>query len=216
MKAIKRKNSVTKGYPIFLALCLTLLIGQGAYADTDVVKNGNKKKQAEKVSTVSRKAPAEKQEQETEQKAKYVYSPVGKTDPFVSFLSKDGAGGGRATRLYGRDSELQEDNLIKPTGEPETELETIDISELTLTAVIKGEQKSWAMVTDTKGRGYFLKEGTKIGKHSGFVDKIVCEEKVTDFGKETVKKVVIKIPYRNRDREVVYRSIEMELPYTTL
>ena len=213
MKAKKRKNSLIKGYPVFLTLCLTLLICQGGYAAKDVVY---KKERPEKELNVSKKAPTEKETPEKEEKAKYVYSPMGKTDPFVSFLSKDGAGGAGATRLFGRDSELQEEGLITPTGEPQTELETIDMSELTLTSIIKGEQKSWAMVTDSKGRGYFLAEGTKIGKHSGVVDKIICEEQVTDFGKETVKKVVIKIPYRNRDREIVYRSIELELPYKNL
>ena len=212
MKAIKRKNSLMKGYPVFLALCLTLLICQGAYAEKDVVY---KKERPEKELGVSKKAPSEKDAPEEKEKAKYAYSPMGKTDPFVSFLSKAGAGGA-ATRLSGRDSELQEDDLISPSGKPATELETIDMSELTLTAVIKGERKSWAMVTDTNGRGYFLAEGTKIGKHSGVVDIIVCEEKVTAFGKETVKKVVIKIPYRNRDRGIIYRSIEMEMPYKNL
>jgi len=212
MKAKKRKSSLTKRYPVFLALCLTLLICQGAYAEKDVVY---KKERPEKELTVSAQELSEKKAPEPEKEVKYAYNPAGKTDPFVSFLSGPGAGGAGTTRLSGRDSELPEESLIRPSGEPETELEKIDISQLTLTAVIKGERKVWAMVTDTKGRGYFLEQGTKIGKHSGVVDNIICEEKVTDFGKETVRKVVIKIPYRNRDR-IIYRETEMEMPYATL
>ena len=185
-----------------MILCLILFAGQGVVeAKTDPVQKTDQ---------------SEQEKPEQEKKAKYVYNPTGKTDPFVSFLTKSGANAAGGTRLTGRDSELQEGGFIKPSGEPETELEKIEISLLTLTAVIKGEQKVWAMVTDTKGRGYFLEAGTKIGKNSGVVDKIICEEKVTDLGKETVRKVVIKIPYRNRDRQIIYRFIEMEMPYATL
>ena len=99
--------------------------------------------------------------------------------------------------------------------EPQTELERIELQKLTLTAVIKGKNKVWAMVIGPKGRGYFLEKGTKIGTHSGVVDEIVYDEKRTDFGVEIIRKVVIKIPYRNRNREIIYRSVEMEMPLKT-
>ncbi len=85
-----------------------------------------------------------------------------------------------------------------------------------MTAVIRGESKVWAMVIDPKGKGYFLEKGTKIGMHSGVVDEIICEERETAFGVEIVRKVIIKVPYRDRNRKIIYRSVEMEMPYATL
>jgi len=153
-------------------------------------------------------------EEETrkEKKERYVYNPSGKTDPFESFIVSADKGRGGAKSLSAMDSEIRGEELI-PTGEPETELEKIEISNLTLTAVIKGKHKNWAMVTDSKGKGYFLEKGTKIGIHGGVVDEIICEKQKTDFGLEIVRKVVIKVPYRDRDRNIIYRTIEMEMPF---
>ncbi len=151
----------------------------------------------------------------TENKETYSYSPAGKTDPFESFLKK--SSGVKGTNLAAaRDKALDDAEEIFSRGEPETELERIDISKLTLTSIIKGPDNLWAMVVDPKGRGYFLKKGTKIGTKSGFVGEIVSEQKQTDFGIEAVRKVIIKIPYRDRDRNIIYRSIALEMPHASM
>jgi len=173
------------------------------------VSPGKEQAQAEK-----KEACAEKEQTKIKKQAQYVYSPAGKTDPFESFLLS-GKGTRGATSVGERDSGWPEGKGDILQEEPKTELQKLEISNLTLTAVIKGEVKNWAMVRDPKGRGYFLKKGTKIGTGRGEVDKIECIETETDFGKESVRKVIIKEPYLNRDRNIEYRSIEMELPYTT-
>jgi hypothetical protein len=213
VEAKKRKNThIMKAYLAGLALCFTLFVFNASWAAApDVVY---KEKRPEKELKVEKQTSPEKDEAKKEEKVKYVYNPVGKTDPFISFLSKSGSGGRGGTSLSGGDTESQAEELIA-SKEPQTELEKIEIPKLTLTAVVKGKNKVWAMVIGPKGRGYFLEKGTKIGTHSGVVDEIVYDAKKTDFGVEIIRKVVIKIPYRNRNREIIYRSVEMEMPYKT-
>jgi hypothetical protein len=156
---------------------------------------------------------AEREQEKPEKRAKYVYSPAGKTDPFESFITP-GTGISGATIAGGRGLEWPEGKGEILKEGPKTELQTIEISSLTLTSIIKGEGKIWAMVRDSKGRGYFLEKGTKIGTGRGEVDKIECIEKETPFGIESMRKVVIKEPYLNREKNIEYRFIEMEMPYT--
>ena len=212
MEATKKRNThIMKACLAGLTLCVTLFVFKASWAaDPDVVY---KEKRPERELTVEKQASPEKDEPKKEEKAKYVYNPAGKTDPFISFLSKPGSGGSGGTNLSGKDSDPQEELIASK--EPQTELEKIEIPNLTLTAVVKGKNKVWAMVIGPKGRGYFLEKGTKIGTHSGVVDEIVYDEKKTDFGVEIIRKVIIKIPYRNRNREIIYRSVEMEMLYKT-
>jgi len=207
-----RKNRLNTAYPAGLVLCIILFVFQAVYAAPNVV---NKEKGLEKELKAKTQDASQKKEPVKEEKTKYVYNPIGKPDPFKSFLKKSGLGGRKATSLSGKDTEPQGEYLDS-SKDPETVLEKIELTKLSLTAVIKGKNKNWAMVIDPKGRGHFLEEGTKVGTHSGVVDEIICEEQKTEFGAETVRKVVIKIPYRNRAREVIYRSVEMEMPNTRM
>lgn len=147
----------------------------------------------------------------------YFYKPAGKTDPFAPFIIKEE----ERREEFGLDSIARKKNkrlaamerLLKKLKEPKTELQRIAISKLTLTAIIKGKTKNWAMVSDQQGRGYRLERGTYIGKNGGVVDSIICEEKDTSFGRQSVRKITIKEPYINRDEKLDYRFIEMEMPY---
>ncbi len=209
----KERDNSFLTYKLALALCLILFMFQVTYAASEPVY---KQPRPEKELEADEKPEQKKEEKKTKKKERYVYNPAGKTDPFVSFISKSGAEGTGAKSLTGRDLDLPDAEAILSNKEPKSELEKIDISKLTLTAVVKGESKVWAMVVDPKGIGYFLEKGTKIGLHSGVVDEIICDEKKTAFGLETIKKVIIKVPYRDRNRDIIYRSIEMEMPYKAL
>ena len=212
---MRGKNIINKFIVIFqsaVMLCLILFFAHASYAGSEVVY---KQPRPEKELAAEKKSGQEKEETKPEKKEGYVYNPAGKTDPFQSFIVKSGKGKGGATSLSARDLEMKgAEEIISES--PETELEKIEISKLTLTAVIKGKSKVWAMVTDSKGKGYFLEKGTKIGTQSGVVDEIICEEKETAVGLQIVRKVVIKVPYRDRDRKIIYRAVEMEMPYATL
>ncbi len=112
----------------------------------------------------------------------YVYTPVGKRDPF---------------RPYFLDVKAvkKEDK-----GTPLTELETFDIEQLRLTSIISGVEQPMAMVEDPSGKGHTLIIGTPIGKNGGRVsrikrDEVIVEEEYIDSeGKRIVSKVVLRIP----------------------
>lgn len=156
-------------------------------------------------------------QQDLTKEEKYFYRPLGKVDPFAPFIIKEE----ERPEDFGLDDHTRKkskrlaamDRLLKKLREPKTELQRIGISKLTLTAIIKGKSKTWAMVSDQKGRGYKLEKGTYIGKNGGIVDKIISEEKYTAFGRQSVRKITIKEPYVNREQNLDYRFIEMEMPY---
>jgi len=107
----------------------------------------------------------------------YFYNPSGKTDPFKSFIAE------------------QEPIEEKKRRKPRTYLETLDLSQLDLIAIVVSPASRWAMVRDAKGLGYVIKEGTPIGLYEGVVsairdDKVVVLEKFRDFrGREKTREV---------------------------
>jgi hypothetical protein len=71
-------------------------------------------------------------------KETYTYRSIGRRDPFRSLVSKKGEGSG------------------------ETDVGTLDASNVTLTGIIWGASGKLALVHDTQGVGYVLKSGDKI------------------------------------------------------
>lgn len=107
----------------------------------------------------------------------YIYDPTGKTDPFKPFIEEEEA--------------VEE----KKKRKPKTYLETVDISQLDLTAIVLAPDGNWAMVRDNKGMGHVITKGTAIGTNGGVVHKIkddavIIREEQTDFrGKTRVKDI---------------------------
>jgi len=114
--------------------------------------------------------------------SKYFYDPTGKTDPFKSFIAE------------------QEEVAEKRRRKPKTYLETLDLSQLELIAVIVGPQGNYAMVRDSKGTGHVITKGTAIGTEGGVVDRItdrevVIKEDTKDFrGNLKQKEISKKLP----------------------
>jgi Tfp pilus assembly protein PilP len=99
---------------------------------------------------------------------KYIYDPSGKTDPFKPFIV------------------TQDEKAAKEREKPKTYLETLELSQLSLSVVIIGEKGKWAMVKDSKDDGHVIKEGTLIGTNGGVVYKIqpgevIIREEFTNF-----------------------------------
>jgi type IV pilus assembly protein PilP len=94
----------------------------------------------------------EKKEENKERK--YIYDPSGKTDPFKPFIV------------------TQEEKAAKEREKPRTYLETLELSQLSLSVIVIGESGKWAMVKDSKDDGHVIKEGTPIGTSGGVVYKI--------------------------------------------
>jgi len=98
----------------------------------------------------------------------YVYSPIGKRDPFRSPFA-----------------DLHTAPTVKKGGRPQTPLQQWGLEQLTLKATITGTSSPMAMVVDPNGRGWTVHRGTLIGKHWGKVtaitkDCIVITEQVRD------------------------------------
>lgn len=126
--------------------------------------------------------PAEAKKEEKKEPPRYTYDPTGKTDPFKSFIAE------------------QEEMEEKAKRKPKTYLETLDLSQLELIAVIVGAKGNYAMVRDSKGTGHVIQKGTAIGANGGFVERI------------TDKEVVIREEYKDFKGTVRYKDIAKKLP----
>lgn len=94
---------------------------------------------------------------------------------------------------------------LRQMREPKTELQKLNISQLTLTAIIQSNGKSWAMVRDEKGMGYILKKGTLIGTMGGRVSKISGTKKSVEIKEPYLPKNAVKV----EDNPV---PVEIKLP----
>ncbi len=125
----------------------------------------------------------DKAKKSKEKKVAYSYNPTNKVDPFKSFI------------IVKR--ELEE---IK---KPKTYLETLDISQLTISAIVLTSEGDWALVRDSKGDGHVIKVGTPIGRRRGQVTKIlekeiIVKEYYTDLrGRKIARDISIKLPTAN-------------------
>jgi len=113
----------------------------------------------------------------------YSYNPADKVDPFKSFIVIK--------------KELEEK---REQEKPRTYLETLDISQVTISAIVIGSEDKWALVRDSKGEGHVIKVGTPIGRKRGRVIKILDKEVIVrEFdidirGRETAKDISIRLP----------------------
>jgi Tfp pilus assembly protein PilP len=114
--------------------------------------------------------------------AKYIYDPTGKTDPFKSFIVEQ---------------EVVEE---KKQRKPLTYLETLDLSQLELIAIIVGPKGNFAMVRDSKGIGHVIQRGTPIGTNSGIVYAV------------TDKEVIVREEYKDFKGTVQHKDIAKKLP----
>jgi len=117
------------------------------------------------------------------------YNPQGKVDPFAPLLRDESAAVAVAK--------------LRATGDPnrpKTPLEKIDLGQLKLVAIITALGGNRALVEETSGKGYIIKEGTYIGLNSGKVvgikaDKVLVEEEFEDiYGKSITQKKEIPLP----------------------
>lgn len=112
-------------------------------------------------------------------KAEYLYDPAGKRDPFKTFIEV-----GKTARAVA----------------PATPLQSYDLNALRLVGIMMLPGKKVAIIEDPTGKGYHVKEGTRIGMNDGVVveilnDEVIVEERYLDETAQTKKrKVSVKIP----------------------
>ncbi len=116
------------------------------------------------------------------EKVVYSYDPTNKIDPFKSFIS------------------IKEELEEETKEEPRTYLETLDISQLTISAIVLSGKENWALIRDSKGDGHIVKVGTSVGKSRGKViriskNELMVREYYKDIkGKKITRDVSIKLP----------------------
>jgi type IV pilus assembly protein PilP len=113
-----------------------------------------------------------------EAKDAYVYSPIGKRDPFRNPL---------------------DDMVTSRAIESHCPLCRWSVDQLKLVAVVTGTANPLAMVEDPDGIGHMVRQGTQVGKNSGKVtairrDQVVIAETTHDpFGKLVESRIVLRI-----------------------
>jgi type IV pilus assembly protein PilP len=170
------------------ALVLFCGVSDGETGKTEVFKIPKQEKAATKPIQETKQPEAQPQkpepkaEKETEE-TPYSYDPTNKVDPFKSFITIR--------------EELEEKEARE---KPRTYLETLDLSQLTISAIILAGEEHWALVRDSKGDGHVIKVGTPIGRRSGRVtkileDKVVVQESFRDIrGRELTQERILKLP----------------------
>ena len=113
----------------------------------------------------------------------YVYSPVGKRDPFQNVFA------------------VKEVTPVKVPGGKPTPLQRWPIDKLKLVLTVTGTASPLAMVEDPDGRGWTVHIGSFVGQNWGKVssiqrDQIVVTETITDHatGRVYPQSVPIKVP----------------------
>lgn len=115
----------------------------------------------------------------------FQYNPVGKRDPFRSFVV-----------MRPTEKKYVGAKLLTP-------LQRYDLGQLNLVGVIAGPKDRHGLVEDASGKGYVVRVGTYIGKKGGRVievgdDELIIEEFYTDyFGREQSESVSLKLQKGN-------------------
>jgi type IV pilus assembly protein PilP len=130
----------------------------------------------------AKQVPAPEAKEEEEKEAEFVYVTDGRRDPFVPL-----------SRIR---------RPVESSDEPETPLQSYDLSQFRLAGVIVGKGASKAMVIAPDGKSYILSEGVKIGKNNGVVitissESVLVEEKYFDFSGNVIENIQeISVPKR--------------------
>lgn len=142
--------------------------------------------------------PAKKKEQAATKKSEpgpdtsapkpseYAYSPIGKRDPFRTFIADM------------REAAQRED-MRKPES-----TEKFELDQYRLTGVITGTSQPQAMVEDPESVGHVLRIGTRLGKNGGRVTRISATE------------IVVTEEYRAPTGERVRVPITLPLPIPSI
>lgn len=194
--------------------------GESVWASPSVIHKGPRpRKHVRAVGEKTQKSPVpagEKKKKSSQKKASKgpekagpEYDPAGKVDPFVPFFVKD-----EKRVSPGMKKVSTEPGKLPPLPPPPPGriLPEVEISELRLTAVIKGKNTAFAMVQGPEGKGYVLQEGEHVGKKGGLIESIVFKEEMTSLGLKVIRKVVVRIPVRRKkDGSVEYERVEIKM-----
>ena len=146
----------------------------------DLISGGGGDSESPRAAAKKRKRGEEVEVEEAKDDEEYSYNPIGKRDPFRSFLSLT------------TDSSIIDDI-------PRTPLQRYDIEQYELTGIIWGIDRPRALVEDPEGIGHVMEMGTYIGKNWGKVTQIeensvvITEEYTTMDGELVVKPIELRL-----------------------
>ena len=126
-------------------------------------------------------------------KAAIGYDPKGKIDPFIPLIKEESKKVGGGTVVAAK---ITQRKKRKPT----TPLERIELSQLSLKAIVRSAQGNKALVEEASGKGYIITKGTFIGINQGTVidiqkDRVIVEEEVESIqGDITLKTRELRLP----------------------
>ncbi len=111
----------------------------------------------------------------------FTYQLQGRPDPFLPFIS---------------DKAQENPDEIVETHEKLTGMQLFEPGQLTLVALVHTSDEKFAMVQDVSGKGYIIKEGTKIGRRGVVTaivpNKVVIEESsMTRSGRKLENTIVM-------------------------
>jgi type IV pilus assembly protein PilP len=108
----------------------------------------------------------------------YVYDPIGKRDPFRSFIL---------------------DRLKEVDPSAKGPLEQFDLSQLSVSGIVWETDRQRALILDPSGQAYIVREGDAIGKNDGRVigirdNVVLVREAYVDFhGEKTTKEIEMHV-----------------------
>ncbi len=108
----------------------------------------------------------------------YFYDPIGKRDPFRSFIL---------------------DRIVERDPNAKGPLEQFELAQLDVTGVVWEGNGRRALVLDPSGQAYIVSEGDRIGKNDGRVleigdSRMLVKEAYVDFhGEKTTKEIEMRI-----------------------
>lgn len=158
------------------SLCIALLATLWACEDDTTVTPGKTK--TNKTQTTQDTATTE----QAEAPPPITYSPIGKRDPFQSYLA-----------------ELRNTDMTRVDRAREA-TEEYELDQYKLSGVVTGTSQPRALVEDPGGKGHVVRIGTRLGKNSGVVTRItssgivVTEEFRAPTGEKVRVPMTIKLP----------------------
>jgi len=128
--------------------------------------------------------------------AMYVYSPIGKRDPFQN--------------VFGN----RENTPVRVEGRKPTPLQRWSLDQLKLSLTVTGTSSPMAMLEDPDNRGWPVRLGDFVGKNWGKVtsiqrDQIIVTETITDHstGRVYPENIKIMVP-QNKDEERDFSALK--------
>ncbi len=182
-----------------LALCTGLLLAAAACVNEHEIERFDYKAEYDRVSKTASVAPRSDIEKNItdiiKKRSTYIYSAVGKRDPFRSYFGDIRA--------------------VEEEREPVSELQKYDISDLNVTAIVWGITEPRAVVVTPDRKSIIVKRGSFIGKNWGkisavFPDKLEITEVYKDpLGRKILNKLYLELPVKTMLSEGQEREQEI-------